>query len=182
MSSNSTLIVNQAFILLGVETITSLDDNKTNAIRAKIIYDTTRTAILRESPHTCSIKAVTLSAQLLDGGCNLPHVCLRIIKVNKDYDLRGRIIYTQEENPTIRYIYDNKNEGTYSALLVECLVYMLAFKLSSSILQKTNNDFYTIYKDLIAKEKGVDSQQTISQQFFGDDNFSFKDNNDTYWF
>ena len=43
MSSNSTLVVNQALILVGVETITSLDDNKTNEIRAKIIYDTTRT-------------------------------------------------------------------------------------------------------------------------------------------
>lgn len=182
MSSNSTLVVNQALILLGVETIASIDDNKTNAIRAKIIYDTTRTAILREYPHTCCIKEVTLGAQLLDGGYNLPNDCLRIIKVNKDYDLRGRVIYTQEENPTIRYIYDNKNEGTYSPLLVECLVYMLAFKLSGSILQKTNNDFYKLYKDLIDIEKGVDSQQTLSQQFFDDSEFSFKDNNDAFWF
>jgi hypothetical protein len=179
--SNATNIVNQAFILLGVETITSLDDNKTNAIRAKTIYDTTRTAILREYPHTCCIKEVTLGAQLAGGGYNLPNDCLRIIKVNKDYDLRGRVIYTQEENPTIRYIYDNKNEGTYSPLLVECLVYMLAFKLSPSILQKTNNDFYSIYKDLIAKEKAVDSQQTVSQQFFGDEEFSFKDRTDQYY-
>lgn len=175
--SNATNIVNQALILLGVETIASIDDTKTNAIRAKIIYDTTRTSILRDYPHTCCIREASLGAQLANGGYNLPSDCLRVIKVNQDYDLRGRVIYTPEENPTIRYIFDNKNEGTYSPLLVECLVYMLAFKLSSSILQKTNKDFYTIYKDLIDKEKGVDSQQTLSQQFFDDSDFSFKDNN-----
>lgn len=175
--SNATNIINQSLILLGVETIASLDDNKTNAIRAKIIYDTTRTSILRDYPHNCCIKEASLGAQLADGGYNLPSDCLRIIKVNQDYDLRARVIYTPEENPTIRYIYDNKNESTYSPLLVECLVYMLAFKLSGSILQKTNNDFYKLYKDIIDKEKGVASQENLSQQFFGDDDFSFKDNN-----
>lgn len=169
-------ISNQVLMLLGVEMITSFEENTINAKRLSILYDQTRKAVLREYPHTCCIKRVSLGAITSNNSYNLPDDCLRIISVNCSYELLGRSIFTTEANPMLTYIYDNKNEGTYSSGLIEALVYMLAFKLSKSILGEDGANMYTLYKNIIEQEKAVDSQQTLTQQFFSDDQFTFKSN------
>lgn len=172
---DKTSIINNAFTLLGVELINSIDDVSINARRAKLIYDQTRRTLLREYPHTSCTKTISLGAPLVNSNkYNLPEDCLRVIKINKDYKLEGRFIYTDEANPNITYIYDNKNEGTYSNGLIEALVYLLAFKLSKSILGTLDTNFYKLYQETINNEKSVDSQQIPTQQFFDDGDFDFK--------
>ena len=188
--TTKTLMVNQALTILGVETINDLSDTSVNAKRANVLYDQTRKQVLREYPHTCCIKTLTLGAELFRTDMSLgdkykvsyhlPTDCLRVISVNKEYDLQERYIYTDSESPKITYVYDNKNEETYSSGLIEALVYMLAYKLSMSILGTPNNDMYTIYKNTIAQEKAVNSQEILTQQFFSDEDFNFKTNSYYY--
>ena len=182
-----TTVINQALILLGVELLDSIDSNNTNAKRAKAIYDQTRQALLREFPHTSCIKTVALGAPLLNtNNYNIPDDCLRILHVHtgnessdmdRDYVLKGRVLTTSISNPNLTYVFDNKNEGTYGVGLIEALVYLLAFKLSKSILGSQETNFYKLYQETIEKEKSVDSLQIPSQVFFDDDQFSFKYSN-----
>ena len=182
--TTKTDIVNQALILLGVEGITDITDKTTNAKRANILYEQTQKQVLREYPHTCAVRTLTLGAQQIRADAvfndkytisyHLPEDCLRVIKVNKDFDLQERYIFTDEPEPTITYVYHNKNEESYSAGLIESLVYMLAYKLSMAITGTASADMYTLYKNTIANEKSVDSQQILTQQFFDDGDFDFK--------
>ena len=185
--TDKTNIINQAFVLLGVELIDSIDSNNINAKRAKVIYDQTRQSLLREYPHTSCTKTVSLGAPLANtNNYNIPDDCLRILSVHtgnepddndRDYVLKGRVLTTTVTNPNLTYIYDNKNEETYSVGLTEALVYLLAFKLSKSILGQADTNFYKLYQETIDQEKSVDSQQVPSQQFFSDAQFDFKYSN-----
>ena len=153
-------IINKALIVLGEQTIISVDDSNERARVMKSIYDQTRDAELRKNRWSFAMKRVSLTPLSTapewgyDYQYQLPSDCIRLdmikdsyIVPNLDnyrqqedlqYTVEGRRILTSMTSPLpIRYIYRVTDTNEFDALFAESLSRELAFDACEKITQST---------------------------------------------
>lgn len=153
-------IINKALIVLGEQTIISVDDSNERARVMKSIYDQTRDAELRKNRWSFAMKRVSLTPLSTapewgyDYQYQLPSDCIRLdmikdsyIVPNLDnyrqqedlqYTVEGRRILTSMTSPLpIRYIYRVTDTNEFDALFAESLSRKLAFDACEKITQST---------------------------------------------
>ena len=175
--TTKTDIANQALSLIGADSITSFEENTSTARRMKTLYDTSRKALLRLHPFQCATKRIRLTP-LADapefGYCyqfQLPDDLIRVINTNtEDYVVETDKLLSNQTELNLVYVFNNKNEETYDALFVECLVLYLAYKITKAITgsQGTSDSYYQQCQALIKETKAVQAQEIPSIQFIKD--------------
>jgi len=104
-----------------------------------IFYDQARKSILRMQAWTCAKKRVKLET---DPGLDnetayqfampVPDDYIRMVQVldsngkQADASYESGILYTDVETPTLVYIFDNQDTGTWDALLIDAVILQLA--------------------------------------------------------
>ena len=134
-------IVNRALLKLGVNAISSPDEESPRAETVRNIYNDCVDYLLSQYDFYFAQKQVSLAR--LDekpvfgykNVFNLPTDFLRLVEVAKGirYEIIGRSIYTDADILSIKYVYKNYDPSTYSPLFKELLSVRLAFELSPYI-------------------------------------------------
>lgn len=178
--TTKTDIANQALSLIGADSITSFEDNTSIARRMKTLYDTSRKALLRLHPFQCATKRIRLTPLTVApefGYCyqfQLPDDLIRIINTNtEDYVVETDKLLSNQTELNLVYVFNNKNEETYDALFIECLVLYLAYKITKAITgsQGTSDSYYQQCQALIKETKAIQAQEIPSIQFIKDEDY-----------
>jgi hypothetical protein len=154
MAKDAVGICNDALIILGAETIQSLDQaSSTEANLCNLRYEGVRDKVLESFPWACTLTRVALarsSAAPLFGYAYryaLPNDCLKVVsmKYQDQYDWRevsGRMLETDCDTCTIQYIARVTDVPKMSPLLQWAistqLAAVIAYKLTSS---KSDRDY-----------------------------------------
>lgn len=174
-------ICNAALNLIGAEPIQSFQDRTANARRCSAIYDQSRVAVLRLHPFNCAIKRIQLAplstapAFEYSYQFQLPADLIRVVNTNtEDYVLETTKLLSNCNTLQLVYVFDNKNEETYDSLLVESLTLYMAYKLVKPITgsQGASDSYFQEFQSFIAKAQSTQGQETPSQVFGSDQDFS----------
>jgi len=160
-------IYNLGFILLGLDPVSSVDEDNIQVKTFNGIYDIVLNTLLTEEPWNFSLKRVRLpqveNIDLLD--CEYtyqyPSYCLQVVDSSTDIEIVGDKVCSNEQGLKITYIHEPSNLALYPVGFLNCLSYNLAltacYKLTQSNSRETN--LYGKYKEVLAKAKSLDSQQ-----------------------
>lgn len=174
-------ICNQALNLIGENSITSFEENSTNARRCKTLYDQSRKSLLRLHPFTCATKRIVLSplanAPQFEYAYQfqLPDDLIRIVRgYTEDYTIESDKILADTNQFKMTYVFDNKNEETFDSLFEECLVLYIGSKLSKAVTgsQTTGDSLYMQCQELMAQAKATQAQEKPNITFGSDDDFT----------
>lgn len=174
-------IANQALNLIGAESITSFEESTVTARRMKTIYETSRKALLRLHPFQCSTKRIKLSPLSVkpdfqyEYQFQLPDDLIRIINANtEDYTIETDKLLSNSNTLNLVYIFDNRNEETYDTLFIESFILYLAYKISKATTgsSSTADMYYQQCQALLQEARAVQAQETPSQQFFNEMDYS----------
>ncbi|MES1979728.1 MAG: hypothetical protein V4451_16940 [Pseudomonadota bacterium] len=171
-------ICSNALLMLGGQTINSLDEGTDRARLASNLYDSTRDDLLRSHPWNCAIKRVILAPETtppaFDYGSQflLPGDWLRNVSVGPrgyevDFKLEGQMILADGDSLSLRYVFRNANEGTWDTLLVTAMELKLASLMAYGITQSgTMADLmHGKFKDHMKAARAVDGQDEPPQTF-----------------
>lgn len=140
-------IVNQALMELGVDSITTINDETMQASLANRVYDGIVDRVIAHGYFPSTIKRSSL-AQLTTTPSfgysyeyQLPSDCLRVVSVNEcsigdvEYKIENNKLLTDESSIKIRYVARLENESEMDPFLKEVLIYTLAFKMCMPLTQ-----------------------------------------------
>jgi len=171
-------IVNNALLLLGDNSITSLTDDTTRARLANQIYGVTRDAVLRSHPWNCAVARATL-AKLSpdppfgwDSQFQLPSdpYCLRVLALNDDeewacpgdvFKIEGRKLLSNTATANIRFIQRITDPNQYDTLLYEALSARLAAKMAYPVTGSTSlaQAMLKLYEGFLKDARTIDGQE-----------------------
>ena len=165
-------IVNQSLMLAGMPKITNFSDESAEAELVKALYPKCRDRLLRDYPWSFALAHFTLSA--LDEKSAepdfpavslLPGDSLRVIRLQsrRPYLIRGRKIYTKDNNETILYITRIDNSALFDESFVDALIYLIAHEASIHSGRDYNFTSYLAreYLDRIAAARNVNAMENI---------------------
>lgn len=148
MATSKLDIINLALLRIGESPIQSIDENSTPARTAKLLYDNSRRAILRDYDWNFAMKTAPLATVESDvAGCYafvVPADCLRVVEVFQAEDSQrsstwfrvyGKKIYTHEYVPYVKYVKDEDDTGYFDPKFTEALTYKIAGELAMSVKQ-----------------------------------------------
>lgn len=171
MAATSTNIVNLALHSLGVARITALSDNNEQARVMNDIYELIRDEMIEIHPWNFSIKYSSALTQNdtdpnfdYDYSYALPADCLKVIELEDAEDkfkIVGGNLYTDTEDPKIKYISLVTTTGNFSKSFVTAFASRLAaeacYKLTQS--RTMTQDKWKEYKEKLAQAKSSDAQE-----------------------
>lgn len=162
-------ICNLALVLVGEETLATLDESKSGRLLNRL-WDITRDDVLRDHPWNFAKKRTTL-AQLADAPewgyayqYQLPVDCLRVIGLNgreTDYRVEGGTIQTNEATCYLEYVARIEDPTLYDSRFVDALAAKLAARIayplsgSAAMAEK----MAAVYEKALAGATGIDSQE-----------------------
>jgi len=169
-------IVNQALGFLGVDRITSLNDNSKSARLAKTVYAGLRDAVLEEGDWRFAIKRfkLLLSAEQPEFGSGnyfvIPMEVLRVIECNEnryDWDVEGNNILIEAEEARILTVSRVVNVDHMSSMFQQAFAARIAWDLALPITQsKTMHDtMFQLYKDKVDYAKANNGMQGSTKRF-----------------
>lgn len=172
MPATRVSICSNALLLLGDETIASLEESSDRAVLAANLYESTRDSTLRSHPWNCAVKRVLLAPETgapafgFSKSFLLPGDWLRTLQVGDDYEApafrneSGRILANATALP-LRYIWRNENESTWDAMLIEAMELAMAAKMAYPITQSTSQQEAreTLLANHLKKCRAVDGQE-----------------------
>lgn len=178
MAASEVAICNSALIKLGVETITSLNDNSRQAMLCKEQYPKIRNKLLYAHPWNFAMKRATLVATGTTPvyefayQYTLPSDCLRIWDTQygprRDfYQREGDYLYSNYSDVSIRYISQVTDPTKFSPSFDECLALMLAIDLEFSLVQ-SNSFKNTLLQELqleLRDSRSFDAQENPSYPY-----------------
>jgi len=165
-------IVNSALITLGANVINSFTDDTTESIAANVKWNIALRATLREYPWKFATKRSTsLARTASDPAFNykyqytLPSDCLRVIKVNEDFDFKveGRNIITDKEDCYIQYVYFNEDTALWDASFTELMVAKMAYELAYTLPRSGGmvDRMYNLYQKQLIEARDADSSEQM---------------------
>lgn len=170
--------VNRALLKLGVNAISSPDEESARAETVRNIYSDCVDYLFSQYDFYFAQKQVSL-AQLDEKPVfgyskiyKLPNDFLRLVEVapGVKYQIIGNKIYSNCDKLSIRYVYKNYDPSTYSPLFKELLTVRLAFELSPYI--KEDRMFtQQMYNEEIDKINNVANRESMQN----DDEFMPED-------
>lgn len=177
MSATAVSICSNALLMLGAQTIASLDEDNDRARLAKNLYESARDMALRAHPWNCATKRVVLAADSsapvfgYDAQFTLPSDFLRIVEVgdyNEDIDWKvesGKILASGTALK-VRYIWRNAVPSTWDAMLVHAMELQMAALMAYSITMSTAKEQLQLEKlsQFLKKARAVDGQDDPAQQ------------------
>ena len=133
--------VNRALLKLGVNAISSPDEESTRAETVRNIYNDCVDYLLSQYDFYFAQKQVSLAkldTEPVFGYKNvykLPTDFIRLVTIDKSvrYEFIGNTIHSDADNLSIKYVFKNYDPSTYSPLFKELLSVRLAFELSPYI-------------------------------------------------
>lgn len=133
--------VNRALLKLGVNAISSPDEESTRAETVRNIYNDCVDYLLSQYDFYFAQKQVSLAkldTEPVFGYKNvykLPTDFIRLVTIDKGvrYEFIGNTIHSDADNLSIKYVFKNYDPSTYSPLFKELLSVRLAFELSPYI-------------------------------------------------
>jgi hypothetical protein len=177
-------IINIAAVGLGVEPVSSSDDDVKIANLARVRWDTVRRAVLRDHPWNCAsrrVALVKLTAAPAYGYANqfaLPDDCLRVLEVeNNDAQYRvenlkgqGAVLLTDAPTVSIVYIADIDDPTLFDAALTEALGAKLAAVLALNLTgsQATADAKTREYGLTLGNARSIDAQESGPEQLEAD--------------
>lgn len=138
-------IINLALSRLGESPIQSLEEGSVPANTAKIMYDASRRAVLRDYLWSFALRRQALARYAGDGSVSanafaLPSDCIRAVRlVDADgqspsaFEVRGNTLYTEAEKATLEYVADVDDSVLFDAAFVEALSLKLASDLAMPV-------------------------------------------------
>jgi hypothetical protein len=178
MAVSEVAICNSALIKLGVETITSLNDNSRQALLCKEQYPKIRNKLLYSHPWNFAMKRAKLVATAtapvyeFSYQYTLPSDCLRIWDTQYGpstdfYQREGDFLYSNYSDVAIRYIALIADTTKYSPTFDECCALMLAIDLEYSLVQ-SNSFKNTLLQELqveLRDSRSFDAQENPSYPY-----------------
>lgn len=168
-------IINKALILIGANPIANLSEGSAEATIANVIWDTSRTAALRDHPWNFAIKEEVLASLVASLSPNFRHTylipsdSLRILTVSSDYDykIQGRYLHTDRDTCTVKYVYDNQDPTTWDALFVDALSFRLASEFAYPLTKSTSlmDAMAQHYMAKLQKARFVDATEDIQDPY-----------------
>lgn len=147
--ATSVSICSNALLMLGAQTINDLNEDTDRARLAANLYPQVRDEMLRAHPWNCAIKRVILSPDVempafgYTYQFTLPSDWIRTISVGDyveeiDFRSEGRRILADTDTLKLRYVFHNKNEGTWDAGFVETMQLAMAARMAYAITQSAS--------------------------------------------
>lgn len=158
--------------MIGSKIIASFEEETELAQHCRDIYDQTRRALLRDHPWSCARKRTILAPVVTypsfgySHAFPLPHDYILILDANTEqYEVESRHILANAEELCLVYIFDNDNEQTWDALLVEALSLKLASKMCKPITgsDAAGETAEMKYQQLIKRARAINAQERPSQ-------------------
>lgn len=145
MAATSVVIANNALVMIGANTITSLSDNTKEARLCNARYDSCRKAVLRSYPWNFARKRDTLDTAVGSPGdfgysndFAVPNDFLRIIKADTggaDYRLEQGKILTNAGTVDLLYIFDLTDTTKFDVMFDDAIAAYLAWNIVFSLTQ-----------------------------------------------
>lgn len=171
MAATSVNIVNLALHTLGIARITSLSDNVEQARVMNDIYEHIRDEMMEIHPWNFSIVySSTLSENDdapnfdYDYSYALPADCLKVIELEDaedEFKIVGGNLYTDTEDPKIKYISLVTTTGSFSKSFVTAFAARLAAETCYALTQSRTltEDKWKEYKEKLSQAKSSDGQE-----------------------
>jgi hypothetical protein len=176
--STKVSICSNALLLLGAQTINSLDEGSDRASLASNLYDSLRDDMLRSHPWNCAVKRVILAPDTempaFDYGAQftLPADWLKTISVGAegyevDYKHESGKILCNGTALALRYIFRNEVEATWDAMLVHAMELKMASELAYPITGSASmaDVMYQKLQRHMKQARAVDGQDDPPQTF-----------------
>lgn len=169
-------LANESLLLLGANTITSFNDDDSNAVLINRFYASERDALLRSHRWNFAIGNANLASldttPIVDWEFKftLPTdpYCLRILDVRTvtgdiylDFAIQGRELYTEESTVDITYVQRVEDPTQFDALFYQALVFRLAWKMAYPVTRSsgTMTLMGQMYDSVVRDARTVDSQE-----------------------
>ena len=179
MSFTSIDICSHALVKLGANSISSFQEETTEAHIAKQLYDMVLDSLLSSYPWRFALKQTSL-ARLTDTpkadyqyAFALPNDCIRILsagQTNRGKGLNYRIaqqqLHTNSPSVVLTYLC-RPNEADFPAFFVEALVAKLAAEFCLPLTESTTRTDYLKKQatETLQTARLTDSQQSVPEQF-----------------
>ena len=179
MSHTAISLSSKALIMLGAKSITSFDEETSEAEVAHQLYETTLENLLTCYPWRFALRQISLgrlqTTPMTDYqyAFQLPNNCLRILSAGQNtkssglkYRIVGTCLYTNAPEVVLTYI-EKPDESTFPPFFVKALVANLAAEFCLPLTESTNRTDYMrkIAVEELAQARLVDSQQAINPSF-----------------
>jgi hypothetical protein len=176
MAATSTNIVNIALRSLGVAKITALTDDSEPARVMNDLYEPIRDEMMECHPWNFAIvysdtlaENATAPKFDYDYSYALPADCLRVIELEDaedEYKVVGDNLYTDTQDPKIKYISLVTTTGNFSKSFVTAFAARLAAEACYALTQNRalSGDKWKEYEVKLHQAKGADSQEGTTEK------------------
>ena len=168
--SSVTDICNQALSKVGDELISCLTDSSKQARYCRMLYASTRDAVLRAHPWNFAIDRAEL-AQLTAAPAyeytyqfQLPSDCLRVLQmeeVDMVFKIEGGKLLTDEGTAKIKYIKRVTDSALFDSLFIAALSARLAAEMAVPLADSKTlaETMWELYLNKIGEARGIDAQE-----------------------
>jgi hypothetical protein len=175
LASSAVAICNSALIKLGEPNlITSLSDQTKAARLCNQLYETLRDDVLRAHPWNFALARVELAqitAPVLfefDHAYQLPADCLRVVKVDGDfeYKIEGRHLLTNHPEVNILYVKQVTDPGEYDTNFQEALSCRIAMEIAYAMTNSNTvaEQMESLYQRRLSDARTFDAQEGTPDQ------------------
>lgn len=162
-------ICNNALLLIGANTITTLSDNVNEAVTCNALYAGTRNSLIQEGKWTFCLSVEDLTSSKADSDIDdysymftIPSTVFRVF--NKDdipnnYTIYGSKIYTNDTTCKV-YCLKDPGEANYPDHFVRSLELKMASLLAAALEndESMNQLFDKLHTDALRKSRRIDGQ------------------------
>lgn len=179
MTNTAIDICSHALVKLGASSISSFDEDTTEAHVAKQLYETTLDSLLALYPWRFALKQVKLGRLVSSPNADyrysygIPNDCIRVLSAGSsikgsglNYRLVQKTLQTNSENVILTYI-SRPNEVDFPAFFLEALIAKLAVEFCLPLTESTTRTDYLkkLAQESIQNARLIDSQQSVPQAF-----------------
>lgn len=169
-------ICNNALLLIGANTITSLSDNVNEAVTCNALYEGTKDSLIQEGNWSFCRDVVSLTSSKAtsdiddyDYMYDIPSTVFRIFKkdnVPNNYDIYGAKLYTNDTTVNI-YCLTDPGESAFPAHFVRTLEFKMASILAAALEhdESMTQLFERLFTDSLRKSRRIDGQNTPNKSF-----------------
>ena len=179
MTNTAIDICSRALVKLGASSISSFDEDTTEAHVAKQLYEITLDSLLAVYPWRFALKQAKLGRLSIPPETDyryayaLPNDCIRVLSAGApsrgnglDYRLVNKTLQTNGENVVLTYI-SRPNEVDFPVFFTEALIAKLASEFCLPLTESTTRTDYLkkSTQEIIQNARLIDSQQAVPQAF-----------------
>lgn len=178
--STDVQICNNALLVLGANTISSLSETSTEAVACNAVWDRCREFLLRAHPWNFAIKRaecarlVATPAFRYQYQYQLPTDCLRVLTVYQDpeYKKEGSVILTNRETCFVKYIKDSTSVSEWDSSFTELMVLKLRMELAYKFTQSSREVEIAaqLFRNALEDARAIDASEDIEDTYGQYDN------------